>query len=305
MAENQYSERANAWYRFQQANARATGVTVSQLFDEAVDPADLYSTWRQVTPRATRLAIEGAVRAGNQAGRYVGLSVSESVEVAVNGRSLVSAESVASQMEYAAKNALFKISRGVPQAQAYAEARTAVGRAAANAARDAGKNGVSIAMQDDTRVGGWIRRLQQPSCGRCTILAGRKYTKSAGFDRHPNCDCVHSPLSKPDYADFEIPAEAAPTQVFNSLSEANQNKYFGKAQADAIRDGRSVISAVNQQRAGLSSYGPTASKEVRERLGTASELRTPFPTGYSASNSGSIASRNSLFARAEARRQAR
>jgi hypothetical protein len=251
------------------------------------------------------LAVEGAIRAGSKSGRYVGLSVADSVQVAVNGRELVSAERVAAQMEYVAKNALFKMSRGVPQAQAYAEARTAVGRVAANAARDAGKNGVSIAMQDDKRVGGWVRRLQQPSCGRCTILAGRKYATSAAFDRHPNCDCVHAPMSKADFRDFSVPAEASPKQVFDNLSEANQNKYFGKVQADEIRNGRSVTSSVNRSEAGMSSVGSTASDSVRKRLANPEELRTSLPLNYQASANSGISGRQSLFARAEARRAAR
>jgi hypothetical protein len=110
-------------------------------------------------------------------------------------------------------------------------------------------------------------------------------------------------MSKADFQDFNIPADAAPQQVFDNLSAANQNKYFGKVQADEIRNGRSVTSSVNRSKAGMSKTGSTSSDSVRKRLDAASGQS--FPSDYQASANSGISGRQSLFARAEARRAAR
>jgi hypothetical protein len=58
-----------------------------------------------------------------------------------------------------------------------------------------------------------------------------------------NCDCVHIPAVR-DVAD-DIATD--PKQYFNSLSEAEQDRQFGKANAQAIRDGASIGKVVNAQ----------------------------------------------------------
>lgn len=49
---------------------------------------------------------------------------------------------------------------------------------------DTGRAAVSTGMTARPAVTGWVRMLQLPSCGRCTILAGRWYRWSRGFQRH-------------------------------------------------------------------------------------------------------------------------
>ncbi len=88
---------------------------------------------------------------------------------------------------------------------------------------------------------GWVRMLQLPSCSRCAILAGRWYAFNKGFQRHPNCDCRHIPAMEADGVDVTT----SPRAYFDSLSEPDQNRYFGKAVAQAIRDGADVEQTVN------------------------------------------------------------
>lgn len=101
--------------------------------------------------------------------------------------------------------------------------------------------GLSIAARP--RVG-YVRMLVGRSCSRCAILAGRFYPYSAGFLRHPQCNCRHIPASE-DTADD---VRTDPQKFFTSLGEAEQDKVFTKAGAQAIRDGADINQVVNARR---------------------------------------------------------
>lgn len=118
---------------------------------------------------------------------------------------------------------------------------------------DAARSAMQVEMTTQPAVTGWVRMLSPPACGRCAILAGRFYRFSDGFERHPNCQCQHIP-SVEDAADD---LRTDPTAYFESLSEAEQNKYFGKGSAQAIREGADMNQVINARRraAGLSRVG--------------------------------------------------
>ncbi len=91
---------------------------------------------------------------------------------------------------------------------------------------------------------GWVRMLTPPSCSRCAVLAGKFYRWNSGFERHPNCDCRHIPTTLAGANEVLT----NPYVYFNSLSETEQDYYFGKAQAQAIRDGADINQVVNASR---------------------------------------------------------
>src|SRR5690606_20905890 len=84
---------------------------------------------------------------------------------------------------------------------------------------------------------------------------GRFYRWNAGFRRHPGCDCVHvaSTQKAIDGAGSEGLIHD-PYEYFNSLSEAEQNKLYTQAGAQAIRDGADLFQVVNSRR-GMSYAG--------------------------------------------------
>lgn len=88
---------------------------------------------------------------------------------------------------------------------------------------------------------GWIRVLDPPSCGRCAILAGRFYKWSDGFLRHPNCDCKHMPVTLAASKGIVVDAD----EYFASLSPDDQDRLFGKGEAEAIRHGADISQVVN------------------------------------------------------------
>ena len=88
---------------------------------------------------------------------------------------------------------------------------------------------------------GWVRMLTPPSCSRCAILAGQFYKWNDGFLRHPLCDCRHIPATEDLTDALTTDAKA----YFNSLTEAQQNYFFGAANSQAIRDGADIYQVVN------------------------------------------------------------
>lgn len=138
----------------------------------------------------------------------------------------------------------------------------AAGGSIAEALEESGKwlSAVALTMLADTRrdvyqadmisrpqVTGYVRMLNPPSCDRCVILAGKRYLWNQGFQRHPNCDCQHIPASETLAGDMTTD----PYAYFNSLSERDQERIFGKYQAEAIRDGADIYRVTNTRMRGL------------------------------------------------------
>ncbi len=105
--------------------------------------------------------------------------------------------------------------------------------------------GKASAYNFNTQVG-YVRVLNPPSCPRCIVLAGKFYRWNEGFPRHPMCDCRHLPV---------VVAESDslltdPTKYFDSLTKREQDEAFGRANAQAIRDGADISRVVNAVGAG-------------------------------------------------------
>jgi hypothetical protein len=111
---------------------------------------------------------------------------------------------------------------------------------------DAGRAaaGVDVAARPHTS---YVRMLNPPSCSRCSILAGRVYRWNAGFQRHPKCDCVHVMTTATAAARSEGLVHD-PYEYFKSLPEAEQDRVYGKSEAQAVRDGADIFQVVNAKR---------------------------------------------------------
>lgn len=151
---------------------------------------------------------------------------------------------------------------GATTAAALDLGENALATIAATQVSDAGRSAVSVAMTTQPTATGWVRMLVPPSCGRCAVLAGRVYRWSSGFDRHPNDDCVHIPAAEGGRIDD---LRTDPRAYFDSLSAADQDRYFGAAATEAIRDGADIGQVVNARRgaAGLSRPGRLTADEQR------------------------------------------
>ena len=113
---------------------------------------------------------------------------------------------------------------------------------------DAGRGAAGVQIAARPRVG-YVRMLNPPSCSRCVVLAGRFYRWNQGFLRHPRCDCRHVPTMVTDQAEaFAEGLIDDPYEAFERMSEAEQNRVFTNAGAQAIRDGADMYQVVNARR---------------------------------------------------------
>jgi hypothetical protein len=137
--------------------------------------------------------------------------------------------------------------------------------------QDAARGAASVSIASRSRVG-YIRMLNPPSCSRCAILAGKWYGWNEGFQRHPKCDCRHVPTTEDVAGDLTTNPDA----YFRSLGQAEQDRIFTNAGAQAIRDGADMSRVVNA-RSGMAT-APTATGRRIAQRNAAGELRTTAGT---------------------------
>lgn len=106
---------------------------------------------------------------------------------------------------------------------------------------------VAEAMQDATAASvavrpelGFVRMVNPPCCRDCAVLAGRWYRWNAGFDRHPNCDCLQIP-SQENAADGFV---TDPKKLY----EQGLIKGITKDQAARIAEGANLNKVLNESR---------------------------------------------------------
>lgn len=126
---------------------------------------------------------------------------------------------------------------------------------------DADRNAVQAGLTS-AGIGGYVRMLSGSSCHRCIILAGRWYRWNKGFQRHPLCDCRHIPSAENMAGDMTTD----PYEAFNAMSEAEQDRAWGKSNAQAIRDGGDIYRVSNVKTRGL------ASERSSRKFGTPSKM---------------------------------
>lgn len=106
---------------------------------------------------------------------------------------------------------------------------------------DAGRAAEQVTMGARDWPAGYVRMLEPGACSRCVLLAGKFYRRNAGFDRHPRCRCHHVPKAE----DSPDDVRTDPGKYFGSLSKADQDRVFGQAGAEAIRQGADMGQVVN------------------------------------------------------------
>lgn len=136
-----------------------------------------------------------------------------------------------------------RVAAGLSTAQSLQSAQSWLTMTTGTLLSDTARQGESLGM-GVRPVSGYVRMLTPPSCARCVILAGKYYRKSAGFQRHPGCDCRHIPASESVAGDLTVDSRA----YVASLDEAEVDGLLGKAGADAFRAGGDLEQIVNARR---------------------------------------------------------
>lgn len=122
---------------------------------------------------------------------------------------------------------------------------------------DAGRVASGVAIASRPAVSGHVRVLSGGSCSRCAVLAGRFYRWSAGFARHPGCDCQMVPATQ----------STAPSLLTDPMRAFRAGLVGGLSQADtaAVSAGADLSRVVNVRRkaAGLQVAGRALSRGDR------------------------------------------
>lgn len=241
-------------YQRQQQIAAVTVSALTRLW--ALAGTDFSEGWRRIRSRAV-----GTMQLGRAATIHAGMPYTAAVLAETGQSGAPSGVLVpATFLEFAPNG--FPVQNTLDRLPVVAKQAVAGGATTIEARAHASTwlSGVTLTMLADTRrdvyqadivqrpkVTGYVRMLNAPSCDRCVILAGKRFLWNQGFQRHPNCDCIHIPASEQVAGDLSTD----PYAYFNSLDEAGQEKLFGKHGAQAIRDGADIYRVGNTRTRGL------------------------------------------------------
>lgn len=134
----------------------------------------------------------------------------------------------------------------------------------ASQVQDAGRAGSELQAAVTPAATAYVRQLNPPSCSRCVLLAGKVYRKSAGFDRHPLCDCAHVATSAEAGDDIRFDAPA----YFRSLPSAKE-----------LREQHPDLTVAMRREAGLLSQEDVFTKHGAELIRAAPEGRQQYVMG--------------------------
>ncbi|MFD5308191.1 VG15 protein [Streptomyces ardesiacus] len=144
---------------------------------------------------------------------------------------------------------------------------------------DTARTATTVAMTASERCVSYVRVVKLPACDRCIILAGRQYSYSEGFKRHPGCDCGMEPMT-----DREWKASDGPEELYAAMSPEERVRRFGKDAVEAMDAGADMAQVVNVtgRKGGVSTVEMFGKKVQVTREGTtkrglaASSMRESF-----------------------------
>ena len=240
------------------------GIAAARRSWKRVSPARIRDSWAEAVDEYVDVLGGLQYRAAAAGSSYGAMSVAQSSGVYrppvgfVDPAGFVGFAPSGAPLRAAAQSpaigALVLIGGGVRPVDAVGSALKQLERLTRTAIADAGRTAAHADLASRSGVG-YVRMVNPPACDRCVLLAGRFYRWNNGFLRHPNCDCVHVPSTKQavDAAGVEG-LVLDPDAYFDSLSEAEQDRVFGRANAAAIREGADMGRVINARR-GMSKNG--------------------------------------------------
>lgn len=277
---------ADEAHQAERAAQAATTVAAVRAVWGGVDPEDLEGSWLARAVLAAELIRAGQLAAASTADPWLRQTVGEG-EGAVDPEAAVAATGdLGVPLLYPLLIALNRIRRGFSTTLSILSGAAFLEMVTRTLIADAGRIADMAGMIARPRVVSYVRVVHLPACARCVILAGREYTLSEGFERHPRCDCTVAPR-RPDDT-WEL---LSPQQLFEQMTPAQQRKAFGASGVDAIAEGADIAQVVNA-RLGMqtvTAYGREvrATKEGVTRRGLAgARLITGDPTARTAPRTG-------------------
>lgn len=250
-----------------------------KLWRDGVDPANIYRSWRRMIPTASESLSELQTRAAADGQRYMSATLMDA-GMRPEGPSIrpegfagftypvqgAPPRVLEESLQFPAYRSLQALRDGASPDRALAVGMDSLVTMSSTAVTDAGRQADGVITATEPQIRGYVRQVEPNACARCVILAGRRYRRNAGFDRHPNCLCEHVPI-----IDGGEPVEVQnPYEMFHALTEADQDRIFTQAGAQAIRDGADIFQVVNARKGMSTTAGGslvTSSGTTRTRSG--------------------------------------
>lgn len=242
-------------YQAQQAVSGTTAKAVSRLWSRM--GSDFDASWSSIGPQMREVVETGRAAAVAVAVPYTAsvlaetgqpaepvgvLSASAFLAAAPDGRSI---DSLLEQSVIKTKTA---VGAGMPLEIALAGAGQWLTMATLTTLADTRRMVYQADIMQRPTLTGFTRMLNPPSCKDCMILAGKWFRWNTGFERHPNCDCIHIPAAENIAGDLRTD----PNALFDSMTPREQEQVFGRSEARALREGADIYKVVNQSNRKLS-----------------------------------------------------
>lgn len=242
-----------------------------------VSPLDIAGSWRSAMPAVAEALTRAQVEAADAGAGYTARTLAAQggwvppaafVDPAAFGGRSAAGFPLDARLYSPVPYAKHAIADGASPAQAIAQARDYLTQIVRTEVADASRVAAGVDVAVRTGVG-YTRMVGPAACDRCIVLAGRWYRYNAGFLRHPRCHCVHVASAAGSLAGAR--AEGLlddPYEVFRGMTEAEQDRAFGAANAQAIRDGADLYQVVNARRraAGLKTAEGTSRRGASAQL---------------------------------------
>lgn len=222
-----------------------------------IDPNALDAGWSAISPRISTLAAAVVVANAKDSQTYLNAVAGD--DGADPGDSIVfdsftgvdaTGRSMDGLLQGAVTTTKEGMTAGLGLAQSFLSGASFLATMFNTAVHDIGRSSDLVASTGRGYTH-YVRVVNPGACSRCAMLAGIASGAQA-FQRHPNCHCTSAPVKTDSRGKVhgEIPEGlyASPTEYFDSLPKAEQDRIFTNAGAEAIRSGADLQSVVGARR---------------------------------------------------------
>ncbi|MEV8552568.1 hypothetical protein AB0L04_22465 [Streptomyces glaucescens] len=224
------------------AQATVTAAAVRALWMRT-DPDDLEGSWLAQAAVAAELIRRGQLAAAGSSEPWLLAAVGEGEGTVDPEAAAAAAGDLTVPLVYPLLIALNRLRRGFSSAMSVLSGAYFLEMVTRTLVADAGRIADMAGMIARPRVVSYVRVVELPACPRCIILAGREYSLSDGFLRHPRCDCTLAPRRPGDTWRLD-----SPRALFEQMTPAQQRRSFGEAGMQAISEGADLGQVVNARR---------------------------------------------------------
>lgn len=233
----------------------AIGQVAADMWSE-VNPARITESWASKVPEMTAVTTGAQLAAAKLAEPYLEQAAAfadaaEDIAEKVAPRAFAGTASdgraLASLLYQPAITSLLAIKHGADRRTALASGLATLYMITRTQVADAGRSAVQVGLTPRKNLGGQIRIAVGKSCSRCVILAGKWYAYNAGFDRHPNCDCIGLPARQAEAAGIN----QDPQKIYDLMTPQERSRAgWSYADQKAIAEGADLNQVTNIRRKG-------------------------------------------------------